>query len=130
MSVSVMVVEDDPDIRSTLQMVLTDEGYEVSEARDGEEALGLLRASQKPCVVLLDYLLPVLDAAGVLRQVAEDTSLQKHVYLCITARSRLPDAEVERLFVALQVPILFKPFELDELLEAVANAVDRLPPAG
>lgn len=128
MGVPVLVVEDDVDILATLRMALTDEGYEVSEARNGEEALKLLRASQKPCVVLLDYLLPVLDAAGVMRQVAGDGSLKRHAYVCITARSRLPDPEVEQLFAALQVPVLYKPFELDELLGAVADAASRLLP--
>ncbi len=129
MGASVLIVEDDMDILSTLRMALTDEGYAVSGARNGEEALKLLRASQKPCVVLLDYLLPVLDAAGVMRQVAGDSSLQRHIYICITARSRLPDPEVEQLFAALHVPVLYKPFELDELLGAVADAANRLPEA-
>ena len=127
MGTPILVVEDDPDIRSTLQMVLTDEGYEVNEARNGQEALQHLRASQRLHVVLLDYLLPVMDGVEVLRQVAEDRYLKKHAYLCITARTHFPDAEAEQLFATLHVPILFKPFELEELLEAVANAASRLP---
>jgi CheY-like chemotaxis protein len=130
MGVPVLVVEDDPDIRSTLQMALTDEGYEVNEARNGQEALQLLRASWRPRVVLLDYVLPLLNGIEVLREVAKDAFLQRNIYLCVTARSRFPDAEDRELLETLQVSILFKPFELDELLKVVANAAARLPPPG
>lgn len=128
MGTPILVVEDDPDIRSTLKMVLLDEGYEINEARNGQEALQVLHTSPRPQVVLLDYLLPVMDGVEVLRQVEQDPHLKKHAYLCITARTRFPDAEAEQLFAALDVPILFKPFELEELLKAVAEAANRLPP--
>ena len=126
MGTPVLVVEDDPDIRSTLQMALADEGYTALEARDGQEALAKLRASQTPMVVILDYLLPLLDGGGILRQVAVDPSLARHAYLCMTARFRLPDPEAERLLDDLHAPLFFKPFELDAMLEAVAQAAQRL----
>ncbi len=68
----VLIVEDDASILKGLQMNLGLEGFRTICARDGEEALKLLR-SHKPDLILLDMMLPKLDGIGVLRSVrAED----------------------------------------------------------
>jgi CheY-like chemotaxis protein len=56
-----IIVEDDPDIRSDLAELLKDEGYEVRTAANGAEALKLLRGETQPCLILLDLMMPVMS---------------------------------------------------------------------
>ena len=55
---AILLVEDDPDARSAVAELLRLDGYEVSEAGDGQEALDSLRIGRRPCVVLLDLNMP------------------------------------------------------------------------
>jgi CheY-like chemotaxis protein len=120
----VLVVDDDRSIRETLRVVLQEEGYTVSEAEDGQVALKILQASKEPMVVLLDLRMPVLDGAGVLAIVAEEQRLSTlHAFLLITAN---PITEkLERLLHQLQVPVIPKPFDLDRLIDIVADTAYR-----
>jgi CheY-like chemotaxis protein len=65
MSHTVLVVEDDVDIRQALVEILEDQGFETLGARDGADALDILsRATDLPCVILLDLMMPVMDGAA------------------------------------------------------------------
>jgi CheY-like chemotaxis protein len=58
----ILVVDDDPDIREGVSTVLTDDGYTVATAANGREALELLRKWEtKPCLILLDFLMPEMS---------------------------------------------------------------------
>lgn len=62
MSHTVLVVEDDVDIRQALLEILEDHGFTAVGASDGAEALDILaRAPELPCVILLDLMMPVMD---------------------------------------------------------------------
>lgn len=58
---SLLVVEDDPDVVGVLDILLTSEGYRVTSARNGAEALSLLRDGDHPSLILLDLMMPVMD---------------------------------------------------------------------
>ena len=65
MSHTVLVVEDDLDIRQALMEILDEHGFAALGARDGAEALDLLsRATELPCLILLDLMMPVMDGAS------------------------------------------------------------------
>ena len=57
------MVDDDEDIRTTIQQILEEEGYRVLAAPNGEEALRLLAAHPAPRLILLDLMMPVMDGA-------------------------------------------------------------------
>jgi CheY-like chemotaxis protein len=57
----IVVVEDDPDAREALTMLLEGEGYTVAAAAHGQEALELLANLPTPCLILLDLTMPVMD---------------------------------------------------------------------
>ena len=57
----VMVVEDDVILRMSLAMLLTMEGYQVIKAKHGEEALLKLESMGRPCIIILDLMMPVMD---------------------------------------------------------------------
>lgn len=125
--IRVLVVDDDDAIRQLLRLVLEDDGYTVVEARDGAEALDILRRSSDNAVVVTNHHMPVLDGPGLISAVLADPDLRGRVALMyMTAADRLiPPALLQEL-EALRAPILRKPFELEKLLEEVARGAERL----
>src|SRR5262245_36830107 len=71
---SVLVVEDDDGIRESIVEILRDEGYLVHEASNGREALEQLKDGQRPCVVLLDLMMPVMSGWQFLQEI-QDTGM-------------------------------------------------------
>lgn len=122
---SVLLVEDDADLRETLRIALEDEGYAVSEAEDGLEALAMLRTSVTPLIVVLDLRLPRLNGDALLRRVTMYERLPaQHSYLLVTASRELLTPASLRLLKRMDVRIIPKPFELDDLLRLVSDAAD------
>src|SRR3712207_5422385 len=61
MSKSILLVEDDSDVREALAYLLSDQGYDVACAEDGQQALSYLHAGYKPGVILLDIMMPRMN---------------------------------------------------------------------
>jgi CheY-like chemotaxis protein len=123
----VLLVEDDQDIRDTLRMALEDEGYVVSVAEDGIEALKLLRRSVESLVVTLDLRMPRLNGDALLRHLSKREHLPaQHTYLLVTANRELLSAASLRLLKRMDVPVVSKPFDLNDLLDLVAHAAHSL----
>jgi CheY-like chemotaxis protein len=127
----VLVVDDDESIRESLRLILEDSGYAVLEAADGLTALNILRATPHNMIVLLDLMMPRLDGAGVLAAVANDKRLAaQHRYILMTAGRRTLSLALVKLLADLSIPVLPKPFELDVVLDHVAQGAHRLAPVG
>lgn len=125
----VLVVDDDPEIRESMRLMLEGEGYSVREAPDGLAALDILNASTLPLVVLLDLRMPRLDGEGLLRAVAHDSYLAtSHTYLLLTANFLAVSPALAAILAQLHSPVVPKPFDLDVLLELVHQAACRLVP--
>lgn len=123
----VLVVDDDDQIREAARDTLEEEGYAVSLAREGVAALKLLRATRDRLVVLLDLRMPELDGAGVLGTAAGDRALaNQHAFILMTADNRTMTLAFASLLTQLEVPLLKKPWELEELVASVADATARL----
>ncbi len=121
------IVDDDPEIRHTVRVVLEDEGYAVVEAADGVEALDILRTALTSLVVLLDLRMPRLDGTGVLQMVAEDGRLlEQHAFVVMTANAPPLPEDLAALLARLSVPVLRKPFDIDALVQHVQEAAQRL----
>jgi two-component system nitrogen regulation response regulator NtrX len=116
----VLVVDDDPDIRSALRMILEYEGYTVAEAADGQQALSELDANPA-AVVLLDIKMPGMDGLEVLdRIVARDPAPP---VLMISGHGDIATAvECTRRGA---VDFLEKPPQRERLLVSLANALSR-----
>jgi CheY-like chemotaxis protein len=122
----VLVVEDDHAIRETIELVLLDVGHEVVLAPDGAVALAELRGAARRYVVLLDHHMPNLDGFGVLHAVASDPQLRKrHAYVLVSASPRLLTSDEVALLSTLSTPLLPKPFDISDLLDAVERAAQR-----
>jgi CheY-like chemotaxis protein len=82
---TVLVVDDDFDLRQTLREVLEDEGYEVDTAANGREALDRIVRTHPPRVVVLDLMMPVMDGFRVLDELARHASLSRIPVVVISA---------------------------------------------
>ena len=80
----ILVVDDEPDILKIVIFRLEKIGYEVDQAADGEEALGLIK-DKKPDVVLLDIMMPKLNGLDVLAQMKKDAEMKKIPVIILTA---------------------------------------------
>ena len=110
MSCPVLVVDDDLDIRDAMADALETAGYPVVAAQNGEEALARMR-SQRPCMVVLDLMMPVLDGWEVMKQMQEDPELASIPVCVLSAMSAQAPKE--------SVCTLGKPVQLLRLLTAV-----------
>jgi two-component system response regulator MprA len=118
----IMVIDDDPKIRSVVRRGLVYEGYRVTDAGSGEEGLDRAR-EQAPDLVVLDVMLPGIDGLEVcrrLRAAGDDVAI-----LMLTARDEVKD-RVEGLETGAD-DYLVKPFSFEELLARVRALLRRRP---
>jgi CheY-like chemotaxis protein len=127
----VLVVQHDDALRETLREVLEDTGYEVLLARNREDALQILRTSDRDgMVVILDQFMPRLDGVELLREVAQDRKLTKSYRFILLSATRLyMRVALVRLLTRLAVQVVSKPFDVDDFLAAVSTAFGQLGPA-
>ena len=119
----VLVADDDDDIRETLRLLLEDAGYFLMEAGDGATTLDQLRSAAQPMVVLLDLVMPQPDGEAILRAVADDAAhVGRHAYIVLTAGSDRLVETIEPLRSRLSLQVIRKPFDIDDVLEGVAEA--------
>ncbi|UJR82885.1 response regulator [Sandaracinus amylolyticus] len=91
---SVLVVEDNDDVRELVAMVLADAGFDVLEASDGARALEMLRdAPEPPCIVLLDVMMPRLDGYGVVEALRDEPRFAQMPVVFVTADQHAREVE-------------------------------------
>lgn len=112
---SVMVVEDDSDVRETIVELLEDEGYDARGAVNGRDALEMLRADGRPGLILLDLRMPVMDGWEFRRQQRGDPFLSAIPVVVMSADGSL-ERKTEGMAAA---AVLAKPVGLDHLLATV-----------
>ncbi len=89
-NLKVLVVDDEPFILRSLTFVLQKGGFEVLEARDGEEALEMIRR-HRPGLVFLDVMMPKMNGYDVVREVREDEELNEVHVILLTAKGQESD---------------------------------------
>ena len=118
---SILLVEDDFDVREALVETLRDRGYEVESASDGEQALQILRAGARPRLILLDLMMPRMSGSEFRIAQQADPTLSHLPVVLLSA-----DGRMEEKAIALEVQgAIRKPIDLDELfavIERVRNA--------
>ena len=111
----ILLVDDDDSIRQVVTVFLTDEGYDVAGAGDGQAALDLL-ATFEPNIILLDLRMPVMDGWEFARRYADLPGAHAPIVAFVAALNA--EQECATLSTA---SILTKPFDLDDLLDAVRS---------
>jgi CheY-like chemotaxis protein len=124
----ILIVDDDADVRELTRGVLELSGYgDILEARDGLEALRLLRDMLAPMVVLCDLQMPRQNGMQVIEALTSDPlGSPQHACVMVTANETLLSCAQRNLLRQHNIPVVRKPFELDELLDAVERAAARV----
>jgi CheY-like chemotaxis protein len=106
----VLIVDDEIDIRESLQDFFEDKGYAVDAAANGSEALARLNGTDLPCVIILDLLMPVLDGNMTYAALQQDPRLARlPVIISTSDPARAPHGTL----------IMKKPINLQRLLSVV-----------
>ena len=113
---SVLIIEDDPDIRLLAKLSLQQAGHDVFEAETGEEGLDALD-SRVPDVILLDIRLPGVDGWKVLESVRRSPELRAVTVIMMSAHSSGHTVEIAKARGA--DGYIVKPFRQDELLQTI-----------
>jgi two-component system KDP operon response regulator KdpE len=119
-SATILIVDDEPQIRRVMRTTLTGEGYAVVEARDGSEALEKLH-SERPDLILLDMNMPVLDGLQACREIRSSSEVP---IIMLTVRSAEKDKV--RALDAGADDYVVKPFSIQELLARVRALLRRV----
>lgn len=118
-TVRVLVVDDDPSIRRMIVAALRRDGYSFLEAPNGKEALDLMRA-ERPDVVVLDLMMPIVSGWEVLRQRVEDEELKRIPVIIVSANR---DPEVATAVDQGICAFLPKPFDIGALSALVRSCI-------
>ena len=116
----ILVVDDEPHLRSALKTLLTGEGFAVLTAPDGETALRVSRESS-PDVVLLDLLIPEPDGREVCRQIRQFSNAIRVVYFTGTIEAYQPNTQKQ--FLAEADALIAKPASKRQILAGIRKAL-------
>lgn len=116
----VLIVEDDESIRDVFRLALEMDGYKVLQAGNGQEALTVLGSHPKPCLILLDLMMPVMNGWEFATVLERDAALSAIPIVVVTAF-----AEMSKGIKALG--FIKKPIELKTLLATVRNSCGHSP---
>ena len=118
----VLIAEDDPVTLKFLTSLLTEKGYDVVEATDGDVAYELA-TSCSPDLIISDLVMPYRDGYGLLRVVRDDEDLEAVPFIILSMRDREDD--IVRGFEEGADDYVVKPFNARELLARVENLLAR-----
>ncbi|HEY5702587.1 MAG TPA: response regulator [Gammaproteobacteria bacterium] len=116
---TILVVEDDEDVCSLLQHLLSAKGFSLNFAKDGQEATDLITSSSPPDLILLDIMLPIMDGFEVLAKIQSLEGWSDTPVIMLTAQDTADD--IKRGFRAGATDYIVKPFPHDELIEKITS---------
>jgi len=114
-----LIVDDDADVREAVRTVLENAGYRTAEAKDGGEALAIIKkAENKPALLLLDLMMPSMDGWQLRARLRSDPDLAAIPIVIMTAHAGVLRAISD---VKPETPVLPKPLNVERLLQMVAT---------
>ena len=116
----VLIVDDEPDIREILELLLNSNGYEVFSAADGKNAMEILKENPSIDLMVLDVMMPYEDGITVIKKIRE---FSKIPVLFLTAKTQ--ESDKEEAYANGGDDFLGKPFSQNELLMKVNSLIRR-----
>jgi OmpR family response regulator RpaB len=130
MSAKILVVDDDPEIREAISLILEANGYTLVTAQDGVEGLSKLK-EEKPDLMILDLLMPRLDGFGVCKEL-KDPRWSKYAHIPIIILSSVREDASRRRYeleTGVQLDVddyVEKPIEHTVLLERIGKVLKKV----
>jgi CheY-like chemotaxis protein len=120
MPATILIADDHDDNRELLSLLLSGAGYDVREARDGNECLAIAR-EQTPDLIVVDLSMPVLDGWGLFQELKADERTRTIPCIAVTAHADLDrNQALETGFTA----YISKPYSGDALLKTIATVFE------
>jgi len=122
----ILIADDDPDFVEVMRTILASEGYDVVSAKDGDEALRIMREDGVD-VILLDIMMAsILDGVSVAHEMQKDPTLKRIPIVMLSSIISSPHASMFPTdeYIPMDVWIT-KPVQPDDLLQKVARLIER-----
>jgi CheY-like chemotaxis protein len=116
---TIMVIDDEPDLREMLNILLKSNGYNVMSASNGKDALKILQESeQKPDLVLVDMFMPEMSGREVCEKIRNDKNLKdlKLAFLTVAAFGEYGKQMLKELDI---LDYILKPYDIDDLIRRI-----------
>ncbi|ALM47692.1 transcriptional regulator [Flavobacterium psychrophilum] len=118
-----LIVDDEPNIVMSLEYTFKKNNFQVFIARDGQEALDILK-TELPDIIILDVMMPMVDGYATLEQIKQDERLNKCRVIFLSAKNKTSDIEKG---IALGADLyMTKPFSVKKLVEEVNTLVSHV----
>jgi len=112
----ILIVDDEPNIVMALEYTFKKNNYEVFIARDGQEALDILK-NNFPDVIILDIMMPMVDGFATLEQIRKDANLQHTKVMFLSAKNK--ESDIEKGLALGADAYMTKPFSIKKVVEKV-----------
>jgi two-component system, OmpR family, alkaline phosphatase synthesis response regulator PhoP len=117
----ILIVDDEPNIVMTLEYTFKKSNYEVFIARDGQEALDILKTNY-PDVIILDIMMPMVDGFATLEQIRKDDNLQHTKVMFLSAKNK--ESDIEKGLALGADAYMTKPFSIKKVIEKVEELLN------
>lgn len=114
----ILIVDDEPNIVMSLEYTFKKNNYEVFIARDGQEALDIVKTIC-PDVIILDIMMPLVDGYATLEQVRKDENLKQTKVIFLSAKNKESDIQKGLSFGA--DVYMTKPFSIKKIVDQVSE---------
>ncbi len=117
MAAEILIVDDEDDIRSLTKAILSDEGYKVTEAKDGKDALSMLK-NKKFDLIVVDYFMPIMNGRQLAEEIRKNpkTKNLKLVFLTVAQFGQLGEKQLKRLNC---LDYLKKPIDNEDFIKSI-----------
>jgi two-component system alkaline phosphatase synthesis response regulator PhoP len=116
----ILIVDDEPNIVMSLEYTFKKNNFEVFIARDGQEALDILK-KQLPDIIILDVMMPMVDGFATLEQIKKDVRLRHCKVIFLSAKNKEKDIE-KGLSLGANLYVT-KPFSIKKLVDQVHELI-------
>jgi DNA-binding response OmpR family regulator len=117
----ILIVDDEPNIVMSLEYTFKKQNFEVFIARDGIEALEILK-TQLPDVIILDVMMPLVDGFETLQQIKQNEKLNHCKVMFLSAKNK--ESDIEKGMALGADAYLTKPFSIKKVVEKVAELLE------
>ncbi len=114
----ILIVDDEPNIVMSLEYAFKKNNYDVFIARDGQEALDILKTNF-PDVIILDVMMPLVDGFATLEQIKKDQKLKHTKVMFLSAKNK--ESDIEKGLSLGADAYLTKPFSIKKVVDKVAE---------
>lgn len=112
----ILIVDDEPNIVMSLEYTFKKNNFKVYIARDGQEALDILK-TEKPDIIILDVMMPMVDGFATIEQIKKDERLAQCKVIFLSAKNK--EADIEKGLSLGADLYMTKPFSVKKLVEQV-----------